>query len=101
MVSLTFQYVNNTGHRLPDGSLLRQGDSRDIGILFEGSFAVTDRLALSLGVPYILAKYTGTIEFPIFRSVDTCHCWHSSFQDLTFLAQYRLGEGSFAITPSF
>jgi hypothetical protein len=98
--SLTSQYVNNTGHLLPDGSLFRQGDSRDFGILLEGSYAVTDRLAVSLGIPYIFAKYTGTIEFPVFRAVDTCHCWHSSFQDFIFVSQYRLGDRTFAITPS-
>lgn len=99
-LTVAFQYVENTGHRLDDGALLRVGQSDDASLLLEGSYGVTDRLALTLGLPYVFARYTSDGPSLANLPVDTCRCWHSSLQDLAFLARYRLGGRAFAVTPT-
>src|SRR4030095_15731014 len=59
LVSFTFQSINNTNHRLRDGSLLDGYDSTSRGVLFNIDYAFSDRLSVSFGVPYLGTKYTG------------------------------------------
>lgn len=99
-LTLAYQYVENTGHRLDDGTLLRVGQSVDASLLLEGTYAATDRLALTLGLPYVFARYTSDGPSPANLPVDTCRCWHSSFQDFALLARYRFGGRALAVTPT-
>lgn len=98
-VTLAWQYVDNTGHRMTDGYLLDAGPSVTTSVLFELEYGVTDRLSASIGIPYVWAKYTG--ELPPFSNlpVDSCRCWHSGWQDFALTARYRLGTDSIAFTP--
>ena len=101
LVSLTalYQVVDNTGHRLSDGFMLRDGQSISMGAMAEGEYGVTDRFAVSLGLPYILAKYRGVGPTPANLPVDSCRCWHSGLADFTGGARYRLGGDVLAFTP--
>src|ERR1017187_8023710 len=56
--TLAWQYVDNTGHRMTDGYILRLGQSVSTGVLAEIDYGVTDRFSATLGIPYIFAKYT-------------------------------------------
>jgi hypothetical protein len=98
-VTLAWQYVDNTGHRLSDGFLVRRGESVTQSALLEAEYGVTDRLSASFGIPYVWAKYTGALPPPSNLPVDACACWHSGFQDFAFTARYRLGTDSLAFTP--
>src|SRR5262249_14405196 len=78
-IDVTFQRIDNTGHRKPDGSV-GPGSSLDVGLLLDVEYALTDRLSLSGGLPYIFAKYTDSAPPPPpipYLPVDQCHCWHS------------------------
>ena len=98
-LTLAWQYVDNTGHRFSDGFLLARGQSVTESALLELEYGVTDRLSATAGVPYVFAKYTGALPPPSGLPVDACACWHSSFQDVTLSARYRLGTGTWAVTP--
>jgi hypothetical protein len=98
-VTLAWQYVDNTGHRLTDGYLLRVGPSVSTSALLEIEYGVTDRLSATVGIPYVWAKYTGPLPPPSNLPVDACRCWHSGWQDFAFTARYRLGTDSLALTP--
>jgi hypothetical protein len=101
-VTLGWQYLDNTGHRMSDGYLLEHGQSVTTGIFVEAEYGFTDRLAASLGLAYVFAKYTDPDGPPPpipYRDVDACHCWNSSFQDLALTARYRLGDDPWAVTP--
>src|SRR5262245_12554976 len=100
--SFTFawQYVNNTGHRLTDGFLRVAGQSVTTSLLSEVDYGVTDRLAVTAGIPLVWAKYTGALPPPSGLPVDACQCWHTSFQDFGFAVRYRLGDDCWAITPT-
>ena len=98
-VTLSWQYVDNTGHRLSDGFLRKLGQSVTTSVDLEIDYGVTDRLSATFGIPYVFAKYTGSLPPPSMLSVDACQCWHSSFQDFAVAARYRLGDDLWAVTP--
>jgi hypothetical protein len=100
--SITFltQVIDNTGHRLDDGSLLRDGKSTDVGLYAEGEYALTDRVSVSAGIPYIFAKYRGPGPGPNPLPVDTCRCWNSGWQDFGVTARFNVVNGALALTPS-
>jgi hypothetical protein len=104
-VSLFVQRIDNTGHRLTDGSLVPDGRSLSLAIYAEGRYALTDRFELSAGVPYVFARYVDPDPPPPFfpfLPVDQCRCWHSSWQDVGVAARYRLinVKDTFVATPS-
>jgi hypothetical protein len=98
-VTLAGQYVDNTGHRQTDGNFAKRGQSVTASIDVEAEYGVTSRLSVTLGIPYVLAKYTGAMPPPSRLPVDACGCWHSSFQDFSLAARYRLGSDTWAVTP--
>jgi hypothetical protein len=97
--SLSWQYIDNTGHFLTDGYFAARGESVSQSVLLDAEYAVTDRLAVSAGIPYVLAKYTGSLPPPSGTPRDACQCWTSGFQDFAFGVRYRLGNDSWAVTP--
>ncbi|HKC25720.1 MAG TPA: hypothetical protein VKF32_13310 [Thermoanaerobaculia bacterium] len=98
-VTVAWQYVNNTGHRLSDGFFVERGQSVTTSVDLELEYGFTDRLSATLGIPYVWAKYTGAQPPPSGLPVDTCGCWHSGFQDYTLSARYRFGHEPWAVTP--
>ena len=98
-VTLAWQYVDNTGHRLSDGFLVERGQSVTMSADFELDYGVTDRLSATFGIPYVFAKYTGGLPPPSNLPVDSCRCWHSTFQDFSLAARYHLGDDRWAVTP--
>jgi hypothetical protein len=99
-VNLLTQYISNTGHRLDDGSLVADGKSEDVALYLEADYAPTDRLSLSVGIPYVFARYAGPGPSLADLPVDSCRCWHAGWQDFGFTARVNLLGGAFALTPS-
>ncbi len=58
-VTVAVQGIDNTGHVLRDGSTAAVGKSRNAALYVEAAYAVTDRLSLSAGAPFVFAKYLG------------------------------------------
>ena len=98
-VTFAWQFVDNTGHRLSDGFLREAGQSVTTSVLVELDYGVTNRLSATVSLPYVFAKYTGAMPPPSGLAVDACACWHSSFQDVSVSARYRLGDERYAVTP--
>jgi hypothetical protein len=98
-VTFAWQFVDNTGHRGTDGFLVARGQSVTTSALVELDYAFTDRFAMSIGIPYVFAKYTGALPSFSRLPVDECKCWNSGFQDFALGARYRLGTDTWAITP--
>jgi hypothetical protein len=100
-LTLMTQAIDNAGHLLSDGTLLPDGKSRNVSALIELDYAITDRLAVSVGLPYVFAKYIGPGEPPfVFRAVDQCRCWNGDWQDLAASVRYTITDGAVALTPS-
>jgi hypothetical protein len=102
-VSFSYQRIDNTGHKLTDGRLVPGGKSLDMSLYLEVEYAPVSRLSLTVGLPFVFAKYTDPNPPPPplpFLPVDQCHCWHEGIQDFSFSARYSLlSEGWFAVTP--
>lgn len=98
-VTLAWQYIDNLGHLYTDGFFLARGQSVTQSADLELEYGVTDRLSATFEVPYVFAKYTGSL--PSFSNLprDNCRCWHSALQDFTLSARYRLGDERWAVTP--
>jgi hypothetical protein len=100
-VTFAFQAIDNTGHRLDDGSLLPEGKSTNVALFIEGEYAFTDRLSVAAGIPYVFSKFRGPANpEALLLPVDSCRCWNSGWQDFGFTARYNLVNGAFALTPS-
>lgn len=99
-VSFIYQTIDNTGHRLADGSVLEGYDSVSRGILLDIDYAVTDRFSISAGVPYIAAKYLGPEPSFFGLPIDDCLCWNHGWQDFYVTARYNLVNRAFALTPA-
>jgi hypothetical protein len=100
IISVVYQDVDNTNHRLTDGSLFDGYDSLSRGLLVSLDYALTDRLSFSVGLPYIGAKYTGPEPSFFGLPVDDCFCWNHGWQDLSAAARFNVVNGRFALTPS-
>ena len=100
VVTLAYQDISNTNHRLTDGSLFDGYDSISRGVLLNLDYAFTDRISMSMGVPYIGSKYTGPEPSFFGLQVDDCFCWAHGWQDLGATMRYNLANESFALTPS-
>ncbi len=100
-VSLVYQDIDNTGHRLTDGTLLPGGyDSVSRAVLINFDYAVTDRFSFSVDVPYLASKYLGPLPSLFLLPIDECFCWNHGWQDLGVAARYNLANGTFGLTPS-
>jgi hypothetical protein len=98
--SIVFQTIDNTGHRLTDGSMLDGYDSVSRGVMLNLDYAVTDRVSVSFGVPYIAARYTGPEPSFFALPIDDCRCWNRGWQDASITLRYTAVNGAFALTPS-
>lgn len=113
-VTVAVQALDNTGHTDTDGVFLQIGRSVNTRIDVEADYAITERLSVTAGLPFVFAKYTDTVPYgPPGVSVgdvpagqipfpprDECRCWQSAWQDFGFTARYNLLNGAFALTPS-
>jgi hypothetical protein len=98
-VTVAWQWVDNTGHILTDGTLFPRGQSVTTSLMTEVDYGVTERLAATASVPFVFARYTG--DLPPFSGLerDSCRCWHQSFQDFSIAGRYRFGDEFWALTP--
>jgi hypothetical protein len=100
VVSVVYQDIDNTTHRLNDGTTLDGYDSVSRGVLLNLDYAVTDRFSFSVGVPYVAAKYLGPEPSFFALPIDNCRCWNQGWQDLAMAVRYNLSNKAFALTPS-
>ncbi len=105
-VTVATQSIDNTGHVLTDGSTIPVGKSRNTSVYLEADYALTDRLSVVVGIPFVFAKYlgprppAGVPEPPMVQAVDRCYCWQRGWQDFGLTARYNVLNGHTALTPS-
>ncbi len=104
---VTYQFNETDGFEsdigdLPIGSI-------DTHVMnFELQYALTDRLTIIAGIPYVRKRYNdGPLPHdpllldpprPYIENVDD-GSWNSDFQDFNFGARYRVKDGAFSVEP--
>jgi hypothetical protein len=96
-VGVLYQNTLVNRHVFGDGSRVDAGQIKADGILVDVTYGLTDKMAISLNIPFLAAKYSGTK--PHLGSLVDDGQYHSGFQDLRFDLRYNLATGPIAITP--
>ena len=98
-VTFAWQWIDNTGHIVTNGGFSGDRTSVTTSVLAEVDYGVTGRLAATVAVPFVFARFTG--QLPSFSGLerDECRCWHQSFQDFSIAGRYRFGDNFWALTP--
>lgn len=98
--STTFQHVYAAGHFLEDGSRLPGYETRASNLLLDVAYGVTDRLAVSVALPYMNVKYAGKEEpFNLPENKLDDGNYHGAFQDFGFELRYNAFQRPFMATP--
>jgi len=107
--ALTYQFNTTDGFESDIGELAI--GSIDTHVLnFELQYALTDRLTVIVGIPFVRKRYNnGPLPHdpllldpprPYIENVDEGD-WNSDFQDFNIGAKYLVKEGAFSIEPFF
>jgi hypothetical protein len=66
-------------------------------VLFDVTYGLTDRMAVTVGVPIVMSRYRGLFPHrPI--TLDDGN-WHSTSQDFRFNVRYNVMRGPLVVTP--
>jgi hypothetical protein len=95
-VSVLFQDLFVEHHLTASGAKQDRGEIHSNNLLVDLSYGVTDRLAVTLALPYIRTTYTGNARHPSDQDDGSAH---QAFQDVRFGVRYNLVDGPLAITP--
>ncbi|NNE61948.1 MAG: hypothetical protein HKN35_13725 [Woeseia sp.] len=105
--AVTYQFNSTDGFESAIGAL--PIGSIDTHVMnFELQYALTDRLTVIAGIPYVRKRYNnGPLPHdpalldpprPYIENVDD-GSWNSDFQDFNIGAKYRLKDGAFSVEP--
>ncbi len=105
-LTIGFQRIDHTGHRLTNGLYVDNGRSLSGALFLGADYGVTRRWSVSAGIPLVFAKYTDDDPPPPFipfLPVDECRCWHEGWQDLSLTTRVMVVDTFdrvLAVTPS-
>jgi hypothetical protein len=95
-VSVVLQDLFVEDHFFDRGQRVDRGEIRSHSLLSDFTYGLTDRLAVTAGVPFIRARYAGTAPHPTEQDDGRAH---SGVQDFRFGVRYKLFDGPVTITP--
>ena len=77
------------------------GHTRMQSVGLQLGYGITDRLAFSVGLPFVTGKYMGTKPHIVNGAIvqDDNGGYHGTFQDYQLRLGYRLFNGSIAVSP--
>lgn len=96
-ISVIFQDNSVQQHLFSDGTALDAGHIDSHNVLLDVTYGVTDKVALSLNLPYVSARYEGSRAHP--GSILDNGSFHGTMQDFRVSVRYGLVTGGVAVTP--
>jgi hypothetical protein len=80
------------------------GHTRSESMLVDVTYGITNKLAVSFGVPWVAAKYNGPNPHPISLTDSTSSplddgAYHSTWQDIRFDVRYNVTRRGAVLTP--
>ena len=98
-VSLTLGDYAFDGHFAADGRQDPFGGTRAESVWLEGTYALTDRLVLTAGLPFVTTKLTGSFPEGVALGPLDDGKYHGDFQDLRFEVAFNALAGDLGVTP--
>jgi hypothetical protein len=95
-VSILYQDLFVVDHLRANGTREDRGQVTSQGLFFDATYGLTDRLAVTIGVPAVRARYTGTAPHPNPQDNGDAH---TGFQDIRLGVRYNVVRGAVTITP--
>jgi hypothetical protein len=95
-VSVLFTNVLSSEHLLPD-TRFDVGHIDSNSMLFDVTYGLSDRVAVSAGLPVVVARYRGS--FPHRPVTLDDGMWHTTAQDFRFSVRYNAVRGTVMLTP--
>ena len=99
-ISIIFQDEAVRRHTFQNGERLDRGHIQSETMLVDATYGLTDKLTVSVTLPYVASKYTGDFPHlsPFQATIDT-GAYHSTLQDFRFDVRYNVFKGPVVITP--
>ena len=97
-VSLGYQHSYARYHVFSKGERVDSGHIQSHGLNLDVDYSLADRLALTIGLPYITGKYSGSIPHQLPIDGGT---YHGTFQDFRIDLRYNISNRPVVITPFF
>jgi hypothetical protein len=107
-VTVLYQSALVTQHLLASGARIDSGNINSQGMLLDFNVGLGRNFGMSVGIPYIAAKYDGASPhllrpsevplYPTFKVLDNGE-YHSTFQDFRLELRYGMHKAGWAITP--
>lgn len=107
-VTVLYQSALVNQHLLASGNTVDAGNIDSQGMLLDFNVGLGRKFGLSVGIPYIGAKYDGTGPhllrpsevplYPTFKPLDT-GVYHATFQDFRLELRYGMNKAGWMITP--
>lgn len=98
--ALGYTYLWVRYHLPDDGIPVDKGRIYSQTAAFDLGYSVTDRFAMSVGLPYVAGRYDGTLpHLPVGRPSLDDGSYHGTFQDFRIEARFMATTGSVVVTP--
>lgn len=108
-VSVMFQDMSVTYHFFPTTPVDR-GHVRGESLFVDATYGLTDKVAISIGIPWSAAKYTGAFPHPLVDSSGPNPvlyganplddgAYHGTFSDFRFDVRYNVTKKGMVLTP--
>ena len=95
-VSVLFQDLFVDNHLTASGAKQDRGEIHSMNLLADVNYGLTDRVALTLALPFIRTRYSGAFRHPTDLDDGTPH---SGFQDVRFGVRVNVVDGPVTVTP--
>jgi len=109
-VSVIYQDLFDKYHQFPGIGKVDTGPTTSRSMMLDVTYGVTDKLAISLGIPWVSSKYVGPTPHPnadlsgptpVFYGATELDDgnYHGSWQDVRFDVRYNLTKKGVVLTP--
>jgi hypothetical protein len=107
VVTVLYQNDIERLHSFSDGRTKDRGHTYLDGVIANADFSLTDKLAVSVSLPFIASKYAGPFPHLLVRGEPNTAValdngdYHGGFQDFRFNVRYALSQRDLKIAPFF
>lgn len=98
-VWFTGQTMHVDAHSAGDGQLNHNIDLRSYVLTVSADYGITDRLAMSVSLPYMTSRYRGPFQQVHEGSLTDDGTFHGAVSDLDLDLRYKAIDGTFVVTP--